>query len=199
MRSNQVAGLIPLLDRYQVDVVLLSDVSLEAPEALSWRQALQRADIPARVAASGMRIELGRDTYMDVLHPPPGSRFAPASDNDTSIVIRFVHGTTAFLFTGDLEADGEQQLLAAGHELSAEVLKVSHHGSSGATSTEFLQAVDPQMAIIQVGADNPFGHPAPETVERLTSAGVHVRRTDREGTIEIVSDGQRLSLQHSQH
>lgn len=197
--DDHMAGLIPLLDRYRVDTVLLSDLSLEAPEALYWRQALQEADLPTTVAASGMRIDLGRDTYMDVLHPPPGSRHTAATDNDTSIVIRLVHGSTAVLFTGDLEADGERQLLAAGLQLGAAVLKVSHHGSSGATSTEFLQAVAPQIAIIQVGADNPFGHPAPETVQRLTHAGADVYRTDRDGTIEIISDGRSLSLQQSRH
>jgi competence protein ComEC len=80
-------------------------------------------------------------------------------------------------------------MIAAGLPLAADVLKVGHHGSDSSTSTAFLAAVHPQVAVIQVGADNHFGHPAPALLARL--AGIQVWRTDRNGRIEMISDGQR--------
>jgi len=80
----------------------------------------------------------------------------------------------------------------AGLPLAAKVLKVGHHGSAASTSTAFLAQVAPQVAVISVGAENRFGHPSPEVLRRL--AGVQVLRTDEHGRIEVISDGQKLSV-----
>jgi competence protein ComEC len=125
-----------------------------------------------------------------VLNPPGSLPATEAADNDASVVLRLGYGQVTFLLTGDLEEPGEARLLASGADLRSTVLKVSHHGSKTGTTARFVAAVAPAVAVISVGADNRFGHPAPEVLERL--AGVPVYRTDQRGTVELASDGQRL-------
>ena len=88
---------------------------------------------------------------------------------------------------GDAESDAEQALLAGHLPLRADVLKVGHHGSDAGTSAQFLAAVRPSLAVISVGADNRFGHPAPQLLARLRD--IQTLRTDERGRIELVSDG----------
>ena len=94
---------------------------------------------------------------------------------------------------GDAEEEVEEALLLAKLDLSANILKVGHHGSDNATTEAFLQAVSPQEAIISVGADNSFNHPSQRIVRRLERQEVLILRTDQQGTITIESDGQSLS------
>ncbi len=101
-------------------------------------------------------------------------------------------GKQRLLLTADIDATAEAQLLAAGIDLQAAALKVAHHGAATGSSTAFLDAVAPAVAVVSVGADNRFGHPAAETLARLDEAGATIYRTDRCGTIELFTDGQRL-------
>lgn len=112
--------------------------------------------------------------------------------NDWSIVLKITYGDTSFLFTGDAGMPVEYDLLASGCDLSADVLKVGHHGSSSATSQEFLEAVDPEYAIISVGEENSYGHPHEETLENLQ--GIAVYRTDETGHNICYSDGTELQF-----
>jgi competence protein ComEC len=116
-----------------------------------------------------------------------------ADDNNNSLVLRLVWEGARFLLAGDLEAEGEHLLLTSHASLAATVLKVAHHGSSGSSTEAFLEAVAPRYAIISVGADNRFGHPHGPVLDRLAALGeVVVLRTDRVGTVEFETDGQRL-------
>ena len=117
-----------------------------------------------------------------------------ADPNNTSIVVKVEFGETAFLFTGDMEKDAETDMLDAGMDVSADVLKVGHHGSSTSTGYRFLYEVDPEYAVISVGADNTYGHPHRETVAILGDAGVPMLRTDELGSILAVSDGQTITF-----
>ncbi|NIM06580.1 MAG: MBL fold metallo-hydrolase, partial [Armatimonadetes bacterium] len=109
-----------------------------------------------------------------------------------SIVIRLTHGRVSFLFTGDLQEEGEEVLLIDDPAIVSTALKVAHHGSLDATSERFLQEVRPRWAIISAGRNNPFGHPHEQTLERLGQTGAKVFRTDESGTIEMISDGKCL-------
>jgi len=86
----------------------------------------------------------------------------------------------------------ERNLVLSQAPLTATVLKSPHHGSNTSSSETFLEAVDPQLVVISVGADNRFGHPAPQVLERYAGRGLTVLRTDEQGTIEFVTDGERL-------
>jgi competence protein ComEC len=110
--------------------------------------------------------------------------------NENSLVAKLVYGDFSVLLTGDAGAAAEAALLRAGAPLQATVLKVAHHGSKFSTGAPFVRAVNPALAVIQVGAENDYGHPSAEVLERL--AGRTVLRTDEDGRIEITSDGRQV-------
>jgi competence protein ComEC len=114
--------------------------------------------------------------------------------NDWSAVLSLQYRDRTFLFEGDASSKAEGDMLAAKVVPDADVLKVGHHGSSTSTGTAFLQAVTPAVAIISVGAGNSYGHPAQSTLDRLTSAGAKVYRTDRNGTVVVTTDGSTLEV-----
>lgn len=118
-----------------------------------------------------------------------------AEGNNSSIVLKVTFGDTSFLFTGDAERDEEQELLESGYDLESTVLKVGHHGSDTSTSYLFLRTVNPQYAVISVGADNTYGHPTEAVLSRLRDADVKTYRTDLQGTITAVSDGKKVTFQ----
>ena len=114
--------------------------------------------------------------------------------NNTSIVVKVKFGDNAFLFTGDMEKEAETDMLDARMDVSADVLKVGHHGSSTSTGYRFLYEVDPEYAVISVGADNTYGHPHRETVAILGDAEIPMLRTDELGTILAVSNGRDITF-----
>lgn len=118
-----------------------------------------------------------------------------AEGNNSSIVLKVTFGDTSFLFTGDAEREEEQKLLESGYDLESTVLKVGHHGSDTSTSYLFLRTVNPQYAVISVGADNTYGHPTEAVLSRLRDADVKTCRTDLQGTITAVSDGKKVTFQ----
>ena len=109
--------------------------------------------------------------------------------NNNSLVVKITYGETSFLFKGDAERESELDMLESGFDLSATVLKVSHHGSDTSTIYPFLREVMPEFAIISCGVDNQYGHPHENTLSRLRDADVTVFRTDLQGDIIVRSDG----------
>jgi beta-lactamase superfamily II metal-dependent hydrolase len=112
--------------------------------------------------------------------------------NNWSAVTRIQYGDTAFLLTGDAESQSEEEMIASGTNLKADVLKVGHHGSSSSTTPAFLKVVAPKYAVISVGTGNNYGHPHKETLTKLANAKVQVCRTDQEGTLVFTSDGKTI-------
>ena len=133
----------------------------------------------------------------DVLWPEAHSDDlqAPPKNND-SIVMRWGFGAESFMLPGDAEKQSESEILSENtvEALQADVLKVGHHGSKNSTTDEFLAAVHPSIAIISAGENNPYGHPSPELLARLQSAGVRILRTDRDGAVHILTDGKHLEI-----
>lgn len=113
--------------------------------------------------------------------------------NNYSIVIKIQYGNNKFLLTGDAEASSEMEMVKKKLDLKADVLKVGHHGSKTSTTANFLSAVNPKYAVISVGKDNSYGHPAQGTVDRIKKAGVKIYRTDEIGTIVMTSDGKNIN------
>ena len=116
----------------------------------------------------------------------------PDEINENSLVVMLEFGKRRILFMGDAGAQAEGKLLASGVDLHADVLKVGHHGSAYASTPAFVRAVAPSIAVISVGRENLFGHPAPSTLETLERAGTRVYRTDRDGAVTITTDGDRI-------
>jgi len=127
---------------------------------------------------------------IEVLGPPPPTRRPWRTRNDDSLVLRLRFGAFRMLLTGDAEAAGEGALEPG----PLTVLKVAHHGSRTSTADDLLGAARPQLAVISVGERNPFGHPAPEVLDRLRRHGVGTFRTDRDGAVTIDTDGCRVRV-----
>ncbi|NOW02584.1 ComEC/Rec2 family competence protein [Clostridium beijerinckii] len=135
-------------------------------------------------------IDLGENTKVNV--------FSPNKDfydnlNNYSPVIKIQYGNTSFLFTGDAEKEVEKEILNNNEDISADVLKVGHHGSSTSTSKDFLKKVNPSIAVISVGKDNIYNHPDASTTKLLDENNIKTYRTDKDGTIVICSDGSNIS------
>lgn len=126
---------------------------------------------------------------------PNGTSYDDA--NNYSIVIKLEYGNNSFLFTGDAEDVSEEEMLAKGFDLRADVLKAGHHGSSSSSTDAFLNAVNPKYAVISVGKDNDYGHPHKETLQKFSSKGINVYRTDESGTIVATSDGNNITFSAS--
>jgi competence protein ComEC len=141
-----------------------------------------------------MRLVLDEDAGVDAVVLWPDAKpdvHGPAEGtNNRSLVLRVRHGGVSMLLTGDIEEPVEARLLRDGAITASDVLKVGHHGSETSTSAAFLAAVAPSLAVISVGADNGFGHPAADVLSRLSDTTV--RRTDLDGTIDVISDGARV-------
>lgn len=129
------------------------------------------------------------DTYVNLTVLNPKSPLEFDNPNDNSVVLRMQVYNVTFLFTGDSESKSETSILKAGLNVTSTIFKVGHHGSRTATSLEFLEAVNPRVAIISVGLGNSYGHPHQETIEKLTSLGIIIYRTDLDGTITVTTDG----------
>ncbi|MCM1022622.1 MAG: MBL fold metallo-hydrolase [Prevotella sp.] len=138
----------------------------------------------------------GRTSRSADKQPPKLEILAPVDDyddlNDYSVVVRLTYGNTAYLFTGDAESRAEKDILASGAEVGADVLKVGHHGSSTSTGEKFLEAVSPDVCVIQCGAGNSYGHPHAEILERIAAIGAKYFRNDINGTVKVYSDGEQI-------
>ncbi|MGE3344712.1 MAG: ComEC/Rec2 family competence protein, partial [Vicinamibacterales bacterium] len=144
----------------------------------------------------GHQVELDGVT-IHVRHPPTPDWQRIRVRNDDSVVIEIVYGDVAILLTGDAGVEFEQAVTRGEVALARarlRVLKVGHHGSRSSTSAAFLDHWSPHAAIVSAGAHNLFGHPAPQVLDALTSRGVHVFRTDRNGAVIIETNGAQVQV-----
>jgi competence protein ComEC len=154
-------------------------------------RAVQQARVPRRALAAGERVWLG-PALVSVLNPAADA--SVASENDSSLVLRIDWRGVSLLLTGDIGWRAEQDLLDRRAPVGASILKVAHHGSRFGTTSDFLAAAAPRIAVVSVGARNPFRHPTPEALGRLAAAGARVYRTDRDGAVIVETDGATLRI-----
>ena len=189
--SDHITGLAPVLERYRVDAVIFRPMGCESEICEHWRDLLKMEEAMIRRGEKGLQMALDKGLNITLLHPGAELIGEPEADfNNNSIVAWLTYGQMSVLLTGDIEAEVERLLVADGASLTSTVLKAAHHGSCSSTTQEFFDAVDPEMVVISVGKENRFGHPCAEVLERL--AEVPIYRTDEQGAIEIVSDGERI-------
>lgn len=187
--SDHIGGLSGALNYATVDVALCPVTSYDSKTFDSFVKYLGQQGVSITVPTAGSTFTLG-SASVTILGPQKDYD----EPNDTSIVMKIVYGNTSFLFTGDAERTSEADILDAGYDLSATVLKVGHHGSDTSTSYPFLREIMPEYGIIQVGEDNSYGHPTEDTLSRLRDAEVKVYRNDLQGTIICTSDGETVSF-----
>ena len=198
--SDHIGGMKRVMDNFPIKNFL--DSGQEHPTATYERmiKAIKDKRINFIEAKKGMNFDLDSGAKLEVLNPMGNGhwitdvRTGGSVENANSVVLRLSYGDFAMIFTGDAEAETEAEMIRAGENLRAQVLKVGHHGARYATSDDFLRAVQPQAAVISDGADNKYGHPTQETLNRLRRDKVEVYRTDLNGEIAIVSDGKNFQV-----
>lgn len=156
---------------------------------LNLLQTIDELDIPVTEAKVGFRFSLGAGT-VEILGPAADFR----DNNNQSVICRVQFGKRKFLFMGDAEEAAERALLASGADLTADLLKVGHHGSSGSSTLALLKAVKPTYALIPCGAGNSYGHPQKELLDRLKSRQITFYRADMNGTVRVLCDGDKIQV-----
>jgi len=178
---DHFGGLIQVLSKYEVGAFLWNGKRGTASALKSLEKVLESRGIPVVTLGAGDKIRY-KDNYFEILSPDQS--LLNAKDlNDTSIVARFVSGEAEILFTGDIGSAVEKKLTKT-YNLKSDILKVPHHGSKYSSSPNFLSAVAPALAVIQVGK-NSYGHPTSATLNRLARVGAQIFRTDNDGTIKL--------------
>ena len=183
--ADHIGGLVEVLRALPVKGFWTSGATHTTGTYEQLLDAIDAARVPYYEVQRGDTIPLGRLSF-EVLHSNPD-----ADDlNNTSVVLRLAYGNVAFLFTGDVEAAAELDMLSTVRDrLKATILKVAHHGSHTSSTAEFLAAVQPRIAVYSAGRDNNYGHPHRETIQALQRVRAVVYGTDEHGTIVIVTDG----------
>ena len=178
--KDHLAGLIGVLESYEVDMVLWTGVKNETTLFENWKKVLEAEGVKVIVADAPQRI----GSFGEVLYP--AANVKERELNDTSIVTKWTFGDTSFLLPGDITRKIEQKL--ASQDIASSILKVSHHGSKTSSSMEFLRAVNPSVAVIQVSERNSYGHPDPYILKRFHDLGIPVLQTSEEGDIVFTYD-----------
>lgn len=189
--SDHIGGAQAILSQLTVGEVWITGVQYDSKGYSSLLREISGRNTQFITAQSDAKV--GNFT-VDILHPQESLRGAtyPNGDiNDTSIVARISYGDFDLLSTGDVSKSIESSILA---ELSSsiEVLKVAHQGSYTSTSQAFLSKIQPEIAVIGVGSDNPYGHPHSRVISRLEAAGAYIFRTDLNGKIKMLTDGTKI-------
>lgn len=194
--SDHIGGMYRILESFDVGTVIIPKIPRDiAPNTLFYSKMLntiKNRGINREYSAAGKIYTLGENASLEII--------APLYDeyeelNNFSIVARLTHGANTFLFTGDAESLAELDILDNGIDVSADVLKVAHHGSAGANSRAYLEKVRPKIAVIGVGSDNSYGHPHKEVLKRLVQVGCdEIYTTAADGNVVIISDGASLRV-----
>jgi len=184
--DDHVAGLVEVLKRYEVGAILITGVEFKNPYYDEFLKEIYAQKIPLYIARADEDFRFG-SVYLDILYPfssIEGTHFSNL--NNSSIVAKLIYKTHKILLTGDLEKEGEYKLLDAGVDLSADVLKVGHHGSKTSSTERFLRKVKAKIAVIQCGENNKFGHPHAISIRNLYRSGIEkIFRNDIDGQVEF--------------
>jgi competence protein ComEC len=193
--EDHIGGLASVLQEFPVIEVIDPGIVHTTKTFENYLDLIYSNNIKFTEGRAGMSRDFGNNIRLEILHPSSPSS---AHLNDASIVAKVTYNQVSFMFTGDAEEASEQQILLQSRvQPISTVLKVGHHGSNSSTSAAFLQAVDPEIAVIMCGEDNTYGHPHEETLQKLSAAGVDIYRTDINGDIVITTDGQSYSINNS--
>jgi competence protein ComEC len=193
--ADHITGLVDVLRQFEVKNVLWNGIEKETNVFALWKEAVEAETSNVWLADSTQKIVWSQDTneYVDVLFASKQAK----EINDTSVITKLYYGNHSFLFSGDISKAIEQEMVNKDISLEATVLKVPHHGSKSSGSANFLSAVHSDIAVIQVGANNRYGHPAQEVLSRLSAVGTAVLRTDQKGDIIFQTNGNSFEFSHN--
>ncbi|OWK26816.1 MAG: hypothetical protein US76_01780 [Parcubacteria group bacterium GW2011_GWA2_38_13b] len=189
--KDHAGGLMDVLKYYNVGEVWIGVLENYYFSQSEFLRVLEEKKIFVRYVKTGDNFNFnGLNVF--VFNPPPNEKL---KDNESSVVLKILYGGVSFLLTADITAGVEKKLIeSAGNALDSDILKTAHHGSKTSTSENFLKIVSPEIAVIQVGKDNSYGHPHQTVLERFELFGIPFFRNDQNGDIEIISDGKNYTV-----
>ncbi len=190
-QTDHFTGLIDVLKRYKVGVFISSGKRGVVQSFDDLEKTIQENKIPAVVLTEGDKIKYN-DGSFNILSPSK-NLLESSQPNDWALAMKLASQGVTALFTADIDSKIEESLLKK-YDLDVDILKVPHHGSKFSSSEEFLKAVTPKVALIEVGEKNTYGHPTPQTLEKLFAAGAQIFRTDQSGIVKLVISDSKINI-----
>lgn len=184
--EDHIGGLDDVINNFEIGQIYMPQIETTTKTFEDVLEAIENKNLTVTSPSKGDEIELSQAVATFMTEPI----FDEDNLNLSSLVIRLEFGNNSFLFMGDAEEENEESISWP----KTDVLKVGHHGSSTSSSESFLEQVQPQYAIIMAGKDNSYGLPTQETLNKLSSIGSQIYRTDEDGTIQLISDGNTIEI-----
>ena len=185
--EDHIGGMDDIINNFKIDNYYMSNKLSTTKTFMDVLDALDGRNLKYTVPNKGDTLKLG-DANIKVIYPGDDK----SNINDSSIVLKVTYGKNSFLLTGDATSNVERKIY--NEDIKSDVLKVAHHGSSYSSTDVFLDRVKPYYAVISVGKNNIYNHPSNKTLEKLNKRNIKVYRTDLDGTIVFISDGNNLSV-----
>ncbi len=187
--ADHIGGAAEVINAIDIKNVIISDAIHDSATFEEMLIAIKNKKCNRIIAEPGSEYTFG-DVMFTILSP-----FEDDDNlNNMSVTLKLTYGTHSFLFTGDAEKEVEEQLIEAGYDLSADVYKLAHHGSSTSNTDEFIDAINPDIAVICYGAGNKYGHPHDEIKDMIDEKNITCYSTAGNGTVIIKSDGEKLTV-----
>lgn len=190
--SDHMGCMYRIIEKYGAETILMPKLREELiPVTSSFTKLVNAADergIPIKTAEAGNTFPVGENSSIYIAAP-----VREYDDlNNSSITAKFTYKDVSFLFCGDIAEEAEDDILSSGADISADVIKVPHHGSESSGKKIFVQAVSPKCALFSCGQENDYGHPHTPVVKLYQKLGVKIYRTDMDGTVVFVTDGEKI-------
>ena len=186
--ADHIGGMAYVVNNLTIGAIYMPKVTTTTQTYADLLTAIASKGLTVTTAKAGVSL-ININDFKVVMLAPNKDQYDDL--NNYSAVIKITYKNNSFLFMGDAEELSENEITG---DVSADVLKVGHHGSSSSTSQTFLNKVNPKYAVISVGADNDYGHPAQTTLDKLTAIGATIFRTDKDGTVIFTSDGTNITV-----
>ena len=192
--ADHVTGLIPVLEKFKVDTVILSPSEGHTGIYNEVKNHIKVEDANVHVGATGDVIDFGDGVLATILYPSKNYVEKKDDTNDASVSMIITYGDESVLLTGDLPSTEEGELMRAGLPKKITVYKAGHHGSKYSSSEQLLSYIKPEYSVISAGKNNKYGHPSPQALERLQKYSKEILSTIDKGAITFITDGKSLEV-----
>jgi beta-lactamase superfamily II metal-dependent hydrolase len=189
--SDHIGGMSVILNDFPIGHFVDSGYAYSSKTYENMLTTIDKKNIPFETPKRGDKINFTSGVDVQVLNP--GGTYFTDDINQNSVVLKVTDGKITFLLMGDAGIEAENEIMKDGYNVDADILKVGHHGSRTASGAPFISAVSPDISVIEVGAENDYGHPHQNTLDRLHQVS-KVYRTDLDGTITVTTDGSSYSV-----
>lgn len=190
--ADHIGGMSDVIDSFDISEVYMPRCDYNTKTYLTLLEKIDEKGLKIKTVKNGISLPVSDGVSAEFLAPCSVSY---DSANNYSAVLKLTYGQCKFIFSGDAESLSEKEMLNSEADLSADVLKIAHHGSNTSSLAEFLDEVNPSYAIISCGINNKYSHPSKETLDKLHKRNIKVFRTDKSGTITVYCDGKNITIE----